>query len=298
MIEQVVFFNHWHYGDLFSTRGLVFDILRQTPNCRHFYIHPKHPKVTQDVSLPFTQEGDILKSFHMGDRLAIGEDRKTIFINTWVGAYGSDNLWENKHPSYLAHYKIFEQCYKLLKEHFDLEFTLETDVWNYIPQISFSSFDLTKADTFLKDTKGFIYLFCNNDVHSEQSSMGDMHEIINIMAFKHPKDTFIVTKRIETVQPNIFFTEDIFQEENDLIEIAYLSHFCNMIIGKNSSPFTYTNTVQNLKNPNQTFVCFSHTVEDTLPFGLDFDAKFVFSDQTATKESLEVLEQTRRLTGK
>ena len=287
-MKNIIFFNHWHYGDLFSTRGLVIDIRRQLFDRNFAYIHTKNPAAVADLAptLEPAQCQNILNVINMGQRLGKGED--AFFVNTWVGAYAG--LWPNAHPSYLSHYKIFEECYRNMNEFFGTNLILNPDVWAYVPDIDYSVYDTKTVDLFI-DSQKTTHLFCNGAVQSTQSSMGNMKEIIETLAVKHPEDTFVATEAFDTTLPNIKFTNDIFNKPCDICEISYLSIKTNVVVGKNSGPFTYANTRRNLMNPNKHLICFSHKPEDTLPYGLDFPADFVFSDTIDNDEAVNIIEK-------
>lgn len=118
-----------------------------------------------------------------------------------------------------------------------------------------------------------------------------MQSIIETLAVKYPTDTFVATELFETTMSNIYFTDSIFQKNCDMCEISYLSTKVNVVVGKNSGPFTYANTKQNLQDPTKKLVCFSHKPEDTLPYGLDFAANFTFSDTTDDTTAVELIEK-------
>jgi hypothetical protein len=69
----------------------------------------------------------------------------------------------------------------------------------------------------------------------------------------------ICTNKFKTVLPNIKFTSDIIKstKDTDLLEISYLSTFCDVIVGKNSGPYVFCETFTNYNNPNKTFVSFN-----------------------------------------
>ena len=285
MISNIVFFNHYHYGDLFSTREWVKDIIRQTSSCSHYYLHSNNAKVTHDLCAIYSDLSK-LQTLDMFYKLIYDELTQTLFINTWVGAY-PDQF--HTHPTYLQHNMIIKDCYTHIKAYHDINLTWNSHPWYYVPKINYTKYDLIKCHQFLQHNTATKWLFCNNDVRSFQSSQGDMQEVINLLAHKHPHITFIVTKPIHTVADNVKFTNDIFETENDLVEISHLSHYCEVIVGKNSGAFTYANTLDNLNSARTKFICFSHHIHDTLPHGLNHTAKYYGSPATTTHESLEFI---------
>jgi hypothetical protein len=283
-ITDIVFFNHWHYGDLFSTRGLVTDIQSQLPGLNYQYIHSKNARSTQDLAPSPDAETcqRMLAQIPMHQRLA--HTGNTLFINTWVGAY--QGLWPNTHPSYIDHRKIYSELYNHLSAHYNLDLRL-SDVWHYVPDYDLSKIDSTSVSKFFADKTGRTFLFCNGQVQSTQSSMGNMADIIITLAQKYPQDNFVVTERFVTDFANIYFTDDIFNMGCDICEIGVLSHSCDIIVGKNSGPFTYSTTHKNL-NSNKKFICFSHKPEDVLPYGLNFVSEFNFSNTTDDNKAVVI----------
>ena len=287
-MENIIFFNHWHYGDLFSTRGWVADIKRQLPEFNYYYAHKKNQRAIIDLVETLDQENNdtVLDGIDQWKRF--GSDEDTILINTWVGSYMG--LWANTHPSYISHHRIIGECYNNLRQQFGIELELSDNVWDYVPEINYSHYNRDLVDNY-ENFVGNVYLFCNSAVASKQSSMDNMQKIIEYIADNHKSDTIVATEKFETNRENIIFTSDIFNESCDLCDISYLSTKVNLIVGKNSGPFTYANTKQNLLSKNAVFVNFSHKPEDTLPYGLDIGADFRFSNTTYASPAARMIEK-------
>jgi hypothetical protein len=287
LFRNIVFYNHWHYGDLFSTRGLVTDIQKQLPQAQYYYLHNKSADATRDLC-PHVHEGfnDVLGQLSQHARYTDAGD--TLFINTWVGAYMG--MWPNTHPSYISHRLIYQQLYKELAKKYHLSLDL-SDVWHYVPDIDYTFYNTRAADDFLVDRSGRKFLFCNGAVQSTQSSMGDMQELIHDLSERYPDDLLVATEKFATDRNNVVFTSDIFGKDCDICEISYLSTRCHLIVGKNSGPFTYASTKRNLKDNTKMFLCLSHRPEDVLPYGLDLDCDFRFSHRTQSTEIVDIFEQ-------
>lgn len=285
---NIIFYNHWHYGDLFSTRGVVADIKRQLPEYNFLYAHRKNPRAIIDLveTLDSADCESVLSTVDQWRRFASDED--TILINTWVGSYMG--LWPNTHPSYISHHRIYREMYGNIRQNFGIDLQLSEDVWDYIPEINYNNYNKAAVDNN-ELLQGNVYLFCNSEVASKQSSMDNMQKIIEYVADNHKNDTIVATERFETDRQNIVFTNDIFNDTCDLCDISYLSSKVNLIIGKNSGPFTYANTKQNLLDKNKVFVNFSHTPEDLLPYGLDIGADFRFSATTFASPAVRIIER-------
>lgn len=289
MIRHIVFFNTWHLGDLFTTREWVKHIIQQTPDCVHAYAHKHAAKLTQDMCAHHPQSDQLTERLNTYARAIWDAATQTLFINTWVGAYHEH--FEG-HPSYLKHHDIIRTCYDVLREPFALNLTWNPDPWYYVPRINYVKYHMNTVHEFVLKHDQPKILFCNNDVKSRQSSMGDMQEIIQHMAQLNPDHVLIVTKKLPLTLPNVVYTQDLFQVSNDLIETSYLSHYCDMIVGKNSGAHTYTQTYQNLKNPRKKFVCFSHDVNHTLPHALNVSCVQKWSNQLDTQACVHLLQET------
>ena len=287
-MNNIIFYNHWHYGDLFSTRGVVADIKRQLPDKNFYYAHRKNPRAIVDLveTLDNVDCEQILSTVNQWNRFASDDD--AILINTWVGSYMG--LWPNTHPSYVSHHRIFREMYGNIRQNFGIDLELSENVWDYVPEVNYDSYNKSAVDNN-ELLQGNVYLFCNSEVASKQSSMDNMQKIIEYVADSHKNDTLVATERFETDRQNIVFTSDIFSDTCDLCDISYLSSKVNLIVGKNSGPFTYANTKQNLLDKNKVFVNFSHKPEDLLPYGLDIGADFRFSATTFASPAVRIIER-------
>jgi hypothetical protein len=92
-----------------------------------------------------------------------------------------------------------------------------------------------------------------------------MSAIICDLAAKYQDTAFICTYTFACDLPNVYFT-DLIQERigSDLNEISYLSTYCDAIVGRNSGPFLFTNTKENLAS--KTFLAFSRDHRECFPY--------------------------------
>ncbi len=67
-------------------------------------------------------------------------------------------------------------------------------------------------------------------------------------------NVFPVERDISNQLNNVLLASDIIGCYNNLNEISYLSKFCNIIIGKCSGPYTYSQTKDTLNNPQKKFI--------------------------------------------
>jgi hypothetical protein len=281
---NVYFFNHWHHGDLFSTRGLVQDIKNQLgPDHNYYYSHRLHPSSTSDLA-QFSP--DTLNRF--GEGTKAHREGDTIFINTWVGCWGE--FWRgagHDHPSYIEHFNSYRGLYGILTNNYGMSLRIPDDVWNFIPDMNYIHFNTGAIDGFV--TGKDIVLISNSEVKSKQSQVGNMENMINVLSNRFPHKTFVITEDISQKNENVIYSSDITGSTNDLGELSYLSTLSTVLIGKNSSPFTYFQTKRNLLDSNKTFLCFSNVLADTLPEGLDIKSKFIFSNDTNEENLINMI---------
>jgi hypothetical protein len=142
--------------------------------------------------------------------------------------------------------------------------------------------DLTKADAFIASIGDRrMVLMCNGTSMSGQSEMGDMARVIDALAREFTDTVFVVTnKSRDHGLENVRYTQDIFNMESDINQIAYLSRRASLIVGKNSGPFSYCQFKENLEDPSKTFWNFSTRLTDCLTAGLEFPSINKFSPQT------------------
>lgn len=289
-MKNLIFCNHAHHGDVFIARGLVQDLLTQLPNWDIKYAAYCNPKILKDL-VPCLDPNDARNlwpsQYHLSPVLS-SHDNTTILVNTWVGAY--QGQYPGGHPPFVYLYKIFGQCYDIINKVAGTNLILDSNMWRYVPDIDYSKYDVTSADQFLSNHEK-VYLFCNGSVHSMQSSMQNMKDLIEFFANKYPNITFLATEKYETSKANVKFTSDIFHTDNDLCEISYISTKVNLIVGRNSGPFSFANTRRNLRNCNKIYVNFSHHGYDTLPYGLDIAADFRHTNTLHWYYAIEALDQ-------
>lgn len=276
---RVVLFNHFHRGDLFTHKEFARHLKQSMPDSFFEYWHFNHPKVNLDLQIP------LVNTPHNLDRNLpfIGEG-EIMGVNTWIGVWG--DIFEkyqgvNMHSLYESWGRIFDK--------FGLK--LRDDPESYLPRIDYSFFNTGTVDKYLAKTRKRI-LFCNGKPMSNQSFDSDMGDIINTFAGKHPDIDFICTQKFPTHLLNVLFTDDIIDDRQefftgikpywfdkpmnicDLNEISYLSTKCDAIVGKNSGPFVFCETYDNLKDESKVIVSFCKGPKETMSNGVDVKARY------------------------
>jgi hypothetical protein len=303
-MKNILFYNLWHNGDVFSGRGYLQHIKNSLPNVKFGYYHVCNSKIVSDLIR--TQFKPDLKKFQV-EQLnynKIFETNETIYINSWVGAYFYQNqshmtdhsafianLEGEGHANYLSLHKIYKFIIDYLNSNHGCDIILENNPLTYVPTINWEKYEIQKALDFIKQHDRKRHLICNGKVRSMQSGLSNLSQIIDHMAMEFKNDVFICTEKFETNQKNIFFTSEIFNIENDLNEISYLSTFCDTIVGKNSGPFMFTHVKENINNLNKIFVAMSHNVSDCYPYHMkNLPCKYLFTSNESPSHVANAIE--------
>ena len=105
-------------------------------------------------------------------------------------------------------------------------------------------------------------LISNGFVHSSQSQNFNFENIINHLSNEYNDILFFITENINTNNPNVVFTGDLTNILPDLLHISYISTKSDVIIGRASGPFCFSQIKENLLDINKTFICFSYRYHD------------------------------------
>jgi hypothetical protein len=285
LFKKVIFYHHWHFGDCLVGKAyvrLLINYFKQFGDVKFYYTHPCGPKVLSDLPTEYIPwEVGVETVPIMYDKITVRED--TLFINTWIGAYtcyfDNDQLHGN--------FQTFNQSWKctlyIIENLLNLRIIsanqgIRMPTVNMLPTTDWSFYEISPAQNFVKDKKDIV-LFCNSVTASCQtrnSGIELMVDTINSIANKNPSTTFVCTQKIpvDNRNGNIFFTDDIFEnvEGGDINEIAYLSTFCKMIIGKSSGPYTFCHVKDNILREDCIFYCITDRQSDCLLYDF-FDSK-------------------------
>jgi hypothetical protein len=292
-MTDLCFFQYFHNGDLFSSKEYVRQIIQET-DCFNFkYYHFNHEKVLRDLKIPAA-----------GDPLFLGKNGKSIpviffnnsslFINTWIEAPVRNNINLNIEKIHgINHYRLrayWKYIFDILNTSFNTKLSLKP-VEQYVADIDFTYFDVNNIDLRLTNKKRV--LVSNGEVKSNQSFAGTMDNLVVLLALKFPNCEFYCTHKFITTHSNIFFTDDILptDKENlkmnlvswtrtncDLNEISYFSQSCDIIIGRNSGPFIFCLTKNNVFDSSKTFISFNKFQDDSLLRGVNHLCKYIWSN--------------------
>jgi hypothetical protein len=270
-MRDICFFNDFHNGDVFSGKAWIRDIMQQVKDIQYGYAHPNNSKIVMDLNCMYLNSNTLPKDIKSNDRYPSNE--YTIFINTWIGCYLAEVGKQNEeHANWPNLYHMWTLIYNKLNEINDMNLVMNPDPLAYVPSTTWSSYRTDLIDEYISKLTnvGNIRLFCNGDVRSQQSKFNDMTEVILRLARRYKDDLFICTsKNFRTSMNNIVFTEDIFNLDNDINEISYLSTnpMCRTIVGRNSGPYMFCHVRENIFNSNKQFISLSNRPSDSYPWG-------------------------------
>jgi len=287
MLDKVVFFNLMRSGDIHVSRSLVRKVMELVPAKEYVYCHGNNEKLLKDIkNLQHSSDMGLL-------RPAVGWwfENNVLYCNTWYNAY---DVKFNTGMTIIHLTDLFRYG---LKETLDITLPEGT----YFPKIDYNFFDVESINKFLVLSNKKKVLFCNNAPLSGQSTDFDMSSILDSLSYTFKDLVFIVSnRRYDKVErDNVFYFDDILEDECNLNEISYLSTKCDIIIGRCSGPFTYSQVEENFLSYDKLLISYTNLTGD-YHFGLlDFEPpikhcklyNFTSEDSTIlTEETIKVIE--------
>jgi len=274
-MPNIIFFNHYHRGDLHTHKEFIRQIQTEHPDFNYTYLHQNPVKLTDEMGIQYAGS-----PVHLSSKESFYGGENTLYINTWVGCQ-----WDVfcKHGGINMHtlYEQWEHIYDVINNTFDTELELKESKEEYLPRINYSFLYLSSIDSYVKSNNNKKILICNNAPNSNQSFSNNMEQFIIPLAEDNKDIHFILTNKLSKKLDNILYTEEIIQvKQCDLQEISYLSKFCDSIIGKNSGPYVFCETYDNYMDSNKTFISFNtkhpdyDDVKETMSNGLNFKCKY------------------------
>lgn len=280
-MHKIIFFNHYHRGDLHTSKEFIRQIQKELPEIKFEYWHINPPKLLDDLEIPTTGNP---KHLNQKEPFYLDEEEGALYVNTWVACQW-DVFCKNGGINMLTLYETWGNILETINQTFNTNITLHKDMREYLPRINFEKLDTKNIDDFIKNTKDFKkrVLICNNVPQSSQSFSSKMQEFINPLAEENEDVMFICTDEFMTYgNNNIYFTKDIIKDTSgcDLQEVSYLGKFCDTIIGKNSGPYVFCETYDNLMDSNKKFLSFNtkhadySEIKESMSWGLELNCSY------------------------
>lgn len=264
---MIYFYNTCHNGDIHYSREFIKDIMNKIQD-DFCYLHNNNKLILNDIeNLKYNNLHFKSFIYEKGYPESITKKNDDIFINTWIGQ--NHMIYAGKYGcTLLANYEMYKNIYNMLN------IILEKDMEFYNPSIDFSKFDIKLTEhKILKDSKLKI-LICNNIPIALPFKSIDLNIVADELSSKFKDVLFILTNDSNLNKENIIHMTELTGVgksyhsrgiENkisvfNLIDISYLSLFCDIIVGKPSGPFCFTHIKDNLNDKNKVFVTCSETV--------------------------------------
>ena len=252
-IEKIIFYNHFHNGDIHLSRNFVKFIINQVKfinkNIQFFYYHPNHPYLLDDIK-GLSHIGFVDKDQWQD----YGIDGNVIYINTWYAIKHFEYM--NKYGmTFDCLYSVFDQVCKNI-----FEFSLPQNIESLFPSIDYSKFEIDKAKQFVDSATHPLVLICNGQALSGQATNFSLGNSILSLANKYHGISFILTNKEDLPEKgNIFYSSDIIGKNScDLNENSYLSTYCDLIVVRSSGVHTFALVQENLFKRSIPIISFSN----------------------------------------
>jgi hypothetical protein len=202
-------------------------------------------------------------------------EKEQKIINSWIGQNNFEFLGKiNGGCTFENHLNLSKEITKS----FDIEITNEDEFYlpeifeNYLPNVSL----INENIKLLKQKYKKLILISNGDVLSQQSYNFDFEPIIEKLSNENSNFIFIVTKPISINRQNILDVNELTKTSPDLLQIGYLSKYCDVIVGRASGPYCFAQNKSNLLDSNKTFVAFCNNFNEG-KFYQNCKSKFLWS---------------------
>lgn len=300
--STIIFFNHFHRGDLFTHKEFIRQIKNKVPDLSLQYWHFNHPKCNLDLDIPLT---NFPKDLNTTQRFYLGE--REMYVNTWIGCYG-EIFTRCGGVNLFSLTESWANIFSIINDHLGTKLVINPNKEIYLPRINYDRFNLGSIIEYIRKSRGRKrVLFCNGAPMSNQSFPGNLSGDIHALAANHKNVDFICTEKFPALEENILFTDDIIADKEeysfrtpwyngainncDVNEISYLSTHCDAIIGKNSGPFVFCETRDNYMDPEKTIVSFSRGAQESMSNGVDMKCKYRLETDHSFKSISRVIKE-------
>jgi hypothetical protein len=177
-------------------------------------------------------------------------------INTWIGAKSKSGNPYN--PNGLTN---FEEYFELVRDVCgSIGVQLNENIETYLPEIYHYNLNSFKyLEDYISNQKKIykkIVLISNGIPQSGQRGHSNIEfaDIIDSLSQNRKDVLFILTENINLINDNVKYTSNITNIIPDLLEIGYISEFCDVIVGSSSGPHEFSKTKTNTLDSKKTFV--------------------------------------------
>lgn len=270
---KIAFYNHFHNGDIFTSREYIRQIATSLPDADLVYFHRNGPKILQDL----VRYEAMNENYPSNQRFFLMND--TLYINTWIGVYSESFFPQGPYffdagVDYVSLTNMWSYIFAAINQVFKVNLRIGYRD-QYIPTIDYTMFDCSKVDSFTKNNANIVFI-SNGPPMSGQSFDSTMENEMKMMANQFKDLTFVYTHPISDAHSNMIYSGDITGEKHDLVELSYLSRSAKLIIGKNSGPFIYATVKENMIDKSKTFLQFNKEDRDSLFYAMPYKCNYTF----------------------
>ena len=305
-MNKIVFFNHYHRGDLHTSKEFVRQVIDNLPNVEFEYWSNNPNVLVSDLNLEITNSPDSLDK-----KDALVKQGDTMFVNTWVGCQW-DIFCKHGGINMNTFYEQWELLFKGINKFFDSNLKLRSEKESYLPRMDWNKLKIrnkNSIENFMATIDEKKVLICNNVPASNQSYMYNEDSLIVKIAKDNPDVRFFTTDHVaqkDDVPSNLTDLTVVYSdlEDCDLREISYMSTFCDVIIGKNSGPFVFSEIHQNYMDSNKKFVSFNtknpefDEIKETMSNGLDIKCSYttvpIYTIDKPTEKDVKAIDKAIR----
>lgn len=261
---KIVFFNHYHNGDIFASKGYIKDLVKELSSHELYYQHYHSPKLLRDINIQHQTLEVPLGNF--SDRNPMAGDKDSIFINTWIG----NHLSRDNGINWNTYHMMFSKIYSALADMMDRSIEVGP-VEYYFPEIDYEYFDIPD----IKIPKGSI-IISNGPVLSGQSNLPDLNNIISGLLEKTDRN-IILTHFAPFNSDRIHYTNNMIETTGgDLNEISWVASQCDYLIGRNSGPFCFMNTKNILNDSSKNIISIGNNEKDSFIYNVPVKSNYNF----------------------
>lgn len=285
MYDRLIFYNHFGAGDIFESREFVKEWMSIIPARLYEYAHGKNPRILLDIPQLQYKEPTV----HMDASRDVWDDgHGNLYVNTWIGRDGRYVL-PGIGCTVEGLYRMHNDMLKVYN--FDL---LSGQPKDYIPDINYDVYNISKAAELMKQTPGKWVFIDNGLVQSMQAQNFPFNPVIEEVAKRNPDCNLLCTHEFRTEQTNIYFTNWYTGGVGfDLNEVSFMSLFCDVLIGRNSGPHVYTQVWKNVSNSSKKLLSFTyHQQGSSFVVNTDVAIQKVWSPATSKQDVIREIERT------
>jgi hypothetical protein len=236
-MKEMCFYNDFHNGDVHLSRGLVRYIVKERPSLKYSYIHGCNADLLSDIeNVTLVQDRsalDLICKHRYEWGFSIDE---ILYVNTWYGSCEHRNM----HKYGLTFDCLLNVLNDITSHTLDLDLRT-VDAKILFPWIDFSKYQIQQATGKLSGIAKPMVMVANNLALSGQAENFSFNPVIDTLSDRYPNVLFVVTNKIDPVnKQNVMYVSDIVGKNGfDLNELAYVSTYCSVIVGRPSGPFSF-----------------------------------------------------------